>query len=471
MLFFITTGADQQPGCGCAQDFSFTVQYLERNLPGFAHTVPPTRRRQYAAFKQQLGRAVAAQPSRLACLKYLTTYVEYFRDSHTSISTAGPTVPEDDRAAVARFLASPDFTVSGTLRVDSSRRNAAASDPLEGYYQAADGTYRVYLTRSKTSRRDYAGVIVAARTRLWRPGQIKFELRRNPDATYQAYQYQRNHSVYYVPVVRFAQGRLLGLGWHKQTPNQPAPPPAGPTADFRMLAGTEVAYLRLPSFAGEQWAQLDSLYRAVAPRILRSKYLIIDVRDNPGGADRNVTPLLPFFYARPIKETQAEEYYVTADNLRRYEEYLRRLQADSARYGSDAVWSFRQKLTWLKQVPLNSFVLNPQSTQKTYTLTASLLPLKVAVLYNRGCASACETLLFWARQPSKAVLVGENSAGFVGYGNSLPVTTPCQGFVLNVSTLRFKNQLAYEETGVAPHIRLRDNEDWLAQTLRILQSP
>ncbi|MCB2377532.1 hypothetical protein LGH70_08060 [Hymenobacter sp. BT635] len=454
--------------CACAREFDFTVRYLETNLPGFARNVPPAKRPAYAAFKQSIRRLTTTNPPKITCLKYLMTYVEYFRDSHTTISTGAEAVDEGNPAAVARFRASPEFTSAETLALPDTARPRAPG-ALEGYYQSADGTYRVYLTRSKTAFRNYAAVLVAARTKLWRPGQVKFELRRTTDSTFQAYLYQRNHSLAFVPAVRYRRGHLLGLGWHKVSGSAPLPEPPCRRVDFRLLADSQVAYLRIPSFAGEQFTRLDSLYRAVTPRIQRTQYLVIDVRDNGGGADRNVAPLLAYLYAQPIREIQTEEYYVTADNLRRYEEYLRQMLADSAGYGATAIWSFREKLAWLKKQPLNTFVLNPHSADKTYTLTPSPLPAKVAVLYNRGCASACETLLFWAQQPSKALLVGENSGGYVGYGNVLPVKTPCYGFTLEVTTMQFANQVAYEEIGVAPQYRLRDDQDWLEQTIRILR--
>ncbi|TGE23680.1 hypothetical protein E5K00_00265 [Hymenobacter aquaticus] len=66
--------------------------------------------------------------------------------------------------------------------------------------------------------------------------------------------------------------------------------------------------------------------------------------------------------------------------------------------------------------------------------------------------------------------MGENSAGCVGYANAPPVRTPCYGFTLTATTLPFRHQLPREAIGVAPHYRLRDDEDWLAQTLRLLQT-
>ncbi|TGE15809.1 S41 family peptidase [Hymenobacter elongatus] len=470
LLFLLfSAGVSRAQNCGCVQDLDFTVRYLEKNMPGFADNVTPANRKTYENFKRTIRQAAATNPPQNICLKYLTTYVEYFRDSHTTIGANSKGVDEQKPEEIARFLASPEYKATEIVRLDTTRRATAATDPLEGYYQTPDGTYRVYLAKSKTKFRDYAAVIVASRTPLWRPGQVKFELRRTTSAsTFEAYQYQRNHSLYYVPNVRYLQGQLRGLNWLKTSETNPFPPPAGNRLEFKIIATDTVAYLRIPSFSGEQFTRLDSLYRAITPQIQRTKYLIIDVRDNGGGSDRNVAPLLPFFYAQPIQETQIEEYYVTADNLRRYEEYLRQMQADSVRYGSTAIWSFKEKVAWMRRAPLNSFITNPHSENKTYTMEPATLPAKVAILYNRGCASSCETLLIWAKQPSKAVLVGENSGGYVAYGNVLPVQTPCYNFTLNVTTMRLKNQLAYEAIGIEPAVHLRDDQDWLQQTIQIL---
>jgi hypothetical protein len=465
----ILSVAAQATPCGCVQDFDFTVNYLERNLPAFQDAVTPKTQRSYGQFKQQLRRAIVADPVPGHCIRYLMRYVSFFHDSHTAISgnpTSGPPVKETDAAAVAAFQASPLFQTSERIRL--SPLNYVSGETIEGRYRTPDSTYTIQIQRNKTSLRDYVGVIVTSRTPLWQPGQVKLELQRNPDGrTFHCYQYQRNHALQAQPVVWLEYGRLRNTTWQKA--DAPAlPPPATPQAHFQQLDAT-TAYLRIPSFGSTWTTRLDSLYRHAQPAIEQSQNLILDVRDNGGGADQNVEPLIPFFTSGPFQDDQQEEYYVTPANIERFTEYLHTLQQDSAQVGATTLQHTRQKLAWLRQAPLNQFVPDPAITGRRFTSPARANPKQVVILYNQGCSSSCETLLFWAKNSTKTKLVGEPSGGYVGYGNVFSVRTPCLQFQLNATTLRLPNQLQYEGKGVTPTVRLHPDEDWLAQTMRLLK--
>lgn len=476
LLFFVlllglpTWAAQAQaPPCACLTDFDFTVQYVERNLPAAQGTRPPG----YARFKRQLRRAVARDPVAAHCLQYLNRYVATFHDSHSDVSgdpaAAGPAVPETDSVAVAAFRASPLFRHTECVRLLPLARPTQVTD-LGGRYQTPDSTYTIQLQRSQTPLRDYVGVIVRARTPLWQPGQVKLELRRNPDGrTFSGVQYQRNHTAQVLPPVWLEQGRLRNTSW-QQVGSPPLPPPASGQAQFRLLDST-TTYLRLPSFASTGTRQLDSLYRLAAPAIRRHANLIIDVRDNGGGSDQNVEPLIPFFTTGPFADDQLEEYFVTPDNIQRFAEYLHGLQQDSAQVGAATLRHVRQQLAWLQRAPRNQFVPNPETTGRQFTQPAARRPRRVVILYNQGCGSSCETLLFWAQHSAKTQLVGEPSGGYVGYGNVFSVSTPCLHLQLNTTTLRLPNQLPYEGQGVRPSVRLRPDEDWLTQTRRLLAQP
>ncbi|WP_168674895.1 S41 family peptidase [Hymenobacter artigasi] len=456
--------APPQP-CGCTQDFDYVVNYLERNLPAYAHDVTALTRPAYERLKRRLRRASARAKKESHCLPVLVAYVEFFHDQHTDISGATrPGVNDRDATAVQRFQTGAVFQQAETRRPRLARTYPLAA--IEGRYQTVDSTYVVQIQPSRTRFRDYVGVIVTSRTPLWRTGQVKLELQRLPgESRYRVIQYNRNHSASCLGDVFQEQGYLRGTSWQKV--GQPTSPPvAGPLAYRALTAKT--AYLRLPSFDGGLRTQLDSVCQQVAARPPQN--LIIDVRGNGGGADDAVVPLVPFLYTAPFQDDQREEYYVTPDNVARLTEYYRRMQHDSADYGADALQRVRTTLRWLHHVPAGQFRSDPTVPVKTFTGIVGR-PERVVILYDRGCASTCETLLFWAKHSTKTTLAGENSGGFVGYGNVFSLPTPCWGLQLSTTTLRLPNQVAYEAVGVAPDVRLARDEDWLAQALRLLENP
>lgn len=452
--------------CGCVQDFDFVVSYLERNLPAYQRDVTPPSRPAYERLKRRLRRAAGTVKRESECLLVLVSYVEFFQDQHTDISGAArPGVSDQDSAAVRRFRASTLYQQTETVRVEPARPRSLSA--IEGHYQTSDSTYQIQIQPSHTRFRDYVGVIVKSRTPLWRVGQVKLELQRQPAAGhYRLIQYNRNHSASYLGEVRQEQGYLRGSSWQKMGLKLSPRPPAGQPSYRALTAAT--AYLRLPSFNGSLQARLDSVYRRVAATAPQN--LIIDVRGNGGGSDDNVLPLVPLLYTAPFQDDQREEYYVTPDNVARFAEYYRGMQRDSAEYGAAALQHVRATLRWLARAPAGQFLADPTVTLNTFTGTVRG-PQRVVILYDRGCASSCETLLFWAKHSTKTTLAGENSGGFVGYGNVFSLPTPCLAFTLSSTTLRLPNQVPYEAVGVAPDVRLASGEDWLIQALRLVEKP
>jgi len=88
-------------------------------------------------------------------------------------------------------------------------------------------------------------------------------------------------------------------------------------------------------------------------------------------------------------------------------------------------------------------------------------PEKVAVLYNRGTASAGEGLIVYAMQSDKVITLGENSGGFVGYGDVRSREIPCGKFVLRTTSTKWKYKSRYVFVGIPPMIPLSAGTDWI----------
>jgi C-terminal processing protease CtpA/Prc len=95
---------------------------------------------------------------------------------------------------------------------------------------------------------------------------------------------------------------------------------------------------------------------------------------------------------------------------------------------------------------------------------------KVYVLVDRDCAWACErTLEVLERLPGR-VLVGENSAGAVEYGNPGKVRLPKSHIVVQLATMsrHFSDGRHPENTGYAPDVRVEQGRDALDTALRLI---
>jgi hypothetical protein len=467
VLLAITLTASTQP-CNCLDDFYFIKNHIEKNHGGFNKKIKSPGEPAYRAFVRQLEADIRHETNPVYCISYLKKYILYLQDHHSTISPGtNVVVREDSDTAVNAFLKSRAYLDTEVIAVNDTLEAHWSRYPpkgIEGIYSVPDSTYVVAIIPSKTERRDYAAIILSSKTKLWTKGQVKMELKQVNDSLFDAYIFLRNHSLQFEQLA-FANSRLELNGWIKAgMTGRSSPLPADTQLIHFSVPETGTALLSIRSFSAFYLNRLDSAYRKLIPEIKKYPRLIIDVRDNGGGSDQGFSQLMPFIYTAPY-DNDVMEYFSTPDNIKAYQEYDDNLQKNNP--GNRPVFS--EAISLMKKTAPYSFVST--SDGKPTKVTSNRHqgnPQKVAILFNRGCASSCESLLFAARNSSKTILVGENSGGFTGYGNVMTLLTPC-GNRLSWTTTVYRNQWQYEMVGIPPDHRIpADEKDWVAYTVRLL---
>ncbi len=466
ILFAFINSANAQT-CGCASELDFVVKYYEANLPGFADNVTEKNRGDYEKLKKDL--AIEAEKTQLKteCFKILVHYVKFFRDNHSTIRNNNKAVNENDANSLKEFFTSEDYLTGETYELKDSEIKQYPADDIRGIYQTADAAYTIAIVPNKGVLRTHIGVIIESRSPLWKKGQIKLELNANKKGGYEAFSYLRNHSLNYSPNFELKDG-ILGDVWFKtDLPNKVSQNVnVSNEMTFKVL-NDNIGYLHIPTFSGSQTAKIAEFYKRFEPEIAKMSYLIIDVRNNGGGSDGNVLPLLKYIYTKPFQEDTVE-LYVTEGTIKAWEKQYEINAKDKVNFSEIEMKFAKDRLERMKKAPLNSF-LPLGSGDNTVTLDKVLKnPKKVAIITNKNCASSCETLLFWAKESDKTIIVGENSGGYVGYGEVGNIETPCFKFTLSVTKTRYKKQRQFEGIGIAPNYRLDDKSDWVEQTIKLL---
>lgn len=455
--------------CSCTEEFRFVKTFMERNHAGFNKKIRSAAEPAYAAFTAALEDAIKKETDSRYCIAYLKRYILYLQDHHSNITPASSSVvDEKDPAALAAFLASVDNRQTETLSLDTaallaSWRKQPPQAP-EGIYYTADSTYVVALVRHESKRHDYAAVILQSKTRLWLPGQVKFELKKMNDSLFAWYTAYRNHRINYEEVP--ARNGIPELsGWTRAIP--------GSTSSATALSAEKVSFkvidslttlLSIRSFNAGLTRMLDSVYQSILPEIKKYPKLIIDVRDNGGGSDASYKSLMPLLYTDPFN-SDVMEYFVTPDNIRAYAAY------DSALLRQDPKSRppFREPLALMRNAKPYTYTHfgNGKPRSIRYTVNKGN-PQKIAVVYNRNCASSCESFLFEVLNSRKTIRVGENSGGYTGYGNVMTITTPC-GNTLAWTTTVYREQWKYEFAGIPPQYRVPSSEpDWIRYASQVL---
>ncbi len=470
LVFLITTLlfsniAWAQSACSCQQELDFVMDYYENNLASFSDNVSDKNNTEYVQFKQDLHEEAKTVQYTSECFRVLTYYVEFFKDNHASISIRTESVDESSEAAVNDFIASNLYKSREIYELKAGDLKQYPLDDIRGIYHIGDA-YTIAVVPDKTPFRDYIGVILETTSKIWERGQVKLELKQVGEDQYQAFSYLRNHSLRFSGRYQLKNG-ILGGSWvktskadaHNYATNEDV------SFQFKML-NDSLAYLRIPSFSGSYSAKIDSLYQVADGTIRQTPYLIIDVRDNGGGSDMNVDPLLSYIYTKPIQEDRVE-LLVTEDNLALWKKWQKEWEADRVNYSEQQIEWISSEIARMEKARPNSWIVRSKGGQYKRKDVATY-PKSVAIIQNQYCASSCETLLFWAKQSERTMLVGENSGGYVGYGENGPLNTPCYNFRLTCTMTRYEEQRKYEADGVAPDHQLEYDSDWVGQTIDLM---
>ncbi len=155
----------------------------------------------------------------------------------------------------------------------------------------------------------------------------------------------------------------------------------------------------------------------------------------------------------------------------KYEKLYAELAEDTMNVSEGTLSFLRSEINRMREAPEGTFVDRTKGDQYITRDAVLDTPAKVAVLYNKYSASACESFIFWARDSKKAILVGENSGGYVGYGENIRWETPCYGFFFRSTMTRYERKRKWDGTGIPPDYRLANDQDWIEQTITILTKP
>lgn len=470
--FFIVISslASFSQNCSCQDEFLFIKDHIEKNHGGFNKKIKSATEPAYKTFTDQLMATIKKDKTGKYCIAYLKKYILYLQDHHSNITGGnGSVVKEDSADAIEAFLKSPAYLNTEKIIIENKTAieqwKAKEPNGVEGIYYTPDSTYTVAMIKNKTDQRDYAGIILSSKTKLWSPGQVKIELKQVSDSLFDAYIFFRNHSLNFEQV-SYKKGQLQLNGWNKAGADvkTKSAPIDNDVVKFTVL-DSSTALLSIRSFHAGLIGKLDSAYKKIIPEIKKYPNLIIDVRNNSGGSDNAFSALIPFIYTGPY-EGDVMEYFSTPDNIKAYQDYDNNLVKTNA--ANKPV--FTAAIVTMKKGEPYSFV--PFGNGKPVKVTSNRhegYPDKVVILYNRNCASSCESLLFAAMKSSKTMLVGENSGGFTGYGNVMTLTTPC-GNQLFWTTTVYKNQWEYEFVGIPPLYRIPETEtDWVEYTRKLLE--
>ncbi len=229
---------------------------------------------------------------------------------------------------------------------------------------------------------------------------------------------------------------------------------------FFQELSTETNYLRIHSFDFKNKKNIDSIIQANHEKLSSKDNLIIDVRNNGGGSDLSYYPILPYImdkktYQSPIAATSI---WVSKDNYQDYydERYLYDVTTQQDSIDAD------KEIEELRK-HIGKFEPYTKSTSSIDRL--SELPRNVVILQNRNVASSSEGFILTAKQSEKVKTFGENTGGFVAYGEWRKLEIPNFPAWISMTQKRmiFHDDLDFEMIGIEADIKLNpdDESNWI----------
>lgn len=379
---------------------------IEQNYPG-VHLGRPDRgmitRLKTSAVKD----AMSTAPDR--CFPVLERVTAAFNDPHLFILQG----ERLDSLETQRRMATVQHVMvdEAALR---ARLSTGRHDPIEGIWY--DHKLRLAVVPEPGTRGRYLAVVLTSDTATWNPGDVRAVITQKPDRSYRVDLAMRDHAsrqlngaIYRRMLLRLSPGM-----WGREFPVLPADSGSLDPVDAHratwQLRG-ETGIVRIPSHDPTYVSALQTIGEQHMAEISQLKYLIIDLRGNEGGSSWVTTPILPLIRSAPPRPTRYVADSAVMLSTPAQIAYARRA------FGPDTSAFVRSLVSRMEAAPGQFVPLRDPSRPKEVEPAGEISPrpLRVAVLVDRGTVSASEVLVLEALRSTRAVVIGEPTAGALDY--------------------------------------------------------
>jgi hypothetical protein len=448
--------------CDCDKEFLFIKDFIEKNYAGFNDKVTDINKQTYIAFSEDILKQTQTVSNSNYCYWAIQNWLNYFNDGHTRLI---PKPLKSISDSIEEILLTPELL--------STLENKSVND-VEGIYLSQYKGYKIAIIKNETNFRDYVGIIISAKSKSWKAGQVKVELKHIEKDKYNALYYLGNHQPsimeYTIKDGKFNPKDFIKSSIFEnltQNDNEPFSKLENKSkAVYYKDIDDSTAYLRIKSFHDRFAKKIISEIKSNEHKIKSKPYLIIDVRYNGGGSDFSYSPLLPFIYTNPIK-TVGTDVFSTPDNIKSWQKVI----DENPKLPEDVKKSIADVITQMSQNPTKFINIGNDEIDTTLQV-AYVFPRKVAILIDEDCASSTEQFLLAAKQSKKVIIFGKPTVGVLDYSNMRTVDLNCMPYLLGYSTSRSRRipENAIDNTGILPDVVLNFDKIWLEEVLNILKN-
>ncbi|MDF0706084.1 MAG: S41 family peptidase [Bacteroidota bacterium] len=287
ILFLVVTTiiTAQNKTCNCLEELD-NISELIKNAASYKIQVKKQNREtELEAWKSQIVKEIENDTLKdYFCVGYLQKFASFIKDRHNEIYWR----PDDIPTHV------PMYTKTLDTRL-------VQNDGVSGIYHM--GSDKIYV--NKESDGVWYGITLSSNNENWTEGSIRLKIQQTPQGNYELFEFYQNGILFYQNNIKIQDGRIHGTFWntsnqyffnknHKNNFNYES---LGPTVDYIGIKTLK----RTRSLMKEA----EQFYEENLPKLTHQN-LIIDLRNNGGGATKQADDLLKYIR----KNTDIQHIYV-----------------------------------------------------------------------------------------------------------------------------------------------------------------
>ncbi|WP_162903050.1 S41 family peptidase [Taibaiella koreensis] len=438
--------------CICEDNMVALIKDIESNYVGLDDKVKADNLDLYSKLKKEL-KAKSKKSKDYNCYLLLKRYIQFFDDPHMSIG-----IYKSEKADVD--LINKMFKDIKVLPINEDELKiyftSGKLDNVEGIWENPSLKYRVAIFKDKEKNGSFTGVTFGSDGIYWKNHQLKMEITKK-EGLYTVGYFRNDHLPEYRSL-RFELGNMIiaGFGtWKRILPSNNVSDIINQPVRFSRISDS-TCLLSISNFLVGNKSAIDSVVGANMGTISKSKYFLIDLRNNGGGHTVSADTLLPIISSGPIRR---DGMYVKAspDNIKMYEKVML-----TPGFSEEEKTYF---LGLIEKMKKNVGKLIKTSEPDTISIGSDYpYPQKVGILINDGTMSAAEMFLIWARQSNKVTIFGTHSRGALDYaeiGDVRELPCPYLKYTCPMGTTEHKFYPFIDNVGIKPDIEIGEEiGDW-----------
>ncbi|WGK64987.1 S41 family peptidase [Croceiramulus getboli] len=283
----------QKSNCECEKDFLFLHEKIERT-PAYK-----INRTAYQSTRAELQNAASSAQSQYECYLILNKLLLPLNDNHSRIYGIDPGATSELRSrpeGLAPFKKTALYSAYPKTALDLDSLKIALSDKpatnLEGIYTRGD-SLRIGLVKTHKVV-EYQAIVLSEGFELWSPGEVIYSYipYGNDYLLGVGGGISSKRMIAYTERIDQGTFAFMGFSKHSEQFNYGAKLPTD-NLYFRQELGPEITYLSVGSF--NSWyptlSDAEAFYASLE-NSLTKEHLILDLRNNGGGGERNSNLLL-----------------------------------------------------------------------------------------------------------------------------------------------------------------------------------